>query len=91
MATINSLILMYFMVSLERMGEICCHSSVFLIIPIPTHNNSLHVNLKISIFRFAHPNLTINTEPTTRNTNITSWLQKLLVTKSINGYWLGTD
>jgi len=36
-------------------GEIYCHSSVFLIRPTPTHNSSLPVNLKISIFWFAHP------------------------------------
>jgi len=42
--------------SLERMDEICYHSSVFLIRPIPTHENSLGVDLKISIFWFAHPN-----------------------------------
>jgi len=41
--------------SLEKMDEIYCHSSVFLIRPTPTHNNSLGVDLKISIFWFAHP------------------------------------
>jgi len=56
MITINSSILTYLTIfSLEGMGKICCHSSVFLIRPTPTHNNSLRVNLKISIFWFADP------------------------------------
>ena len=37
------------------MEEICYHSSVFLITPTPIHDNSLQVNLKISIFKFADP------------------------------------
>jgi len=41
--------------SLERMEEICCHSSVFLIRLTPTHDNSLGVEFKISMFWFAHP------------------------------------
>jgi len=41
--------------SLEGMAKICCHSSVFLISPTPTHDNSFGVDLKISIFWFAHP------------------------------------
>ena len=40
--------------SLERMNEICYNSSVFLIRLIPTHDNSLQVNLKVSIFEFAY-------------------------------------
>ena len=37
------------------MYEFCYHSSVFLIRPTPTHDNSLQVNLKIFIFEFADP------------------------------------
>jgi len=43
--------------SLEGMGEIYCHSSVFLIRPTPTHKNSLQANLKISIFWLDHPTI----------------------------------
>jgi len=42
--------------SLEGKDKICCHSSVFLIRPTPTHYNSLGVDLKISIFWLAHRN-----------------------------------
>ena len=42
---------------LQGMHGICCHASVFLIRPTPTHNNTLQVILKISIFRFADPTL----------------------------------
>ena len=41
--------------SLEEIDEICCHTSVFLIRPTPTHDYSLQVNLKILIFQFADP------------------------------------
>jgi len=52
----NRSILTYLMIfSLEGKDKICCHFSVFLIIPTPTHDNSLGVDLKISIFWFAYP------------------------------------
>ena len=41
------------------MHGICCHTSVFLIRPTPTHNNTLQVILKISIFQFANPTTSI--------------------------------
>ena len=37
------------------MHGICCHASVFLIRPTPTHSNTLQVILKISIFWFVDP------------------------------------
>jgi len=47
----NGLIWRYFLIfPLQEMLGICCHASVFLIRPTPTHNNTLQVILKISIF-----------------------------------------
>jgi len=57
----NCSILMHLTIfSLVGMDEICCHSSVFLIRPTPTHNNSLKVDLKILIFWFMHPKCGLN-------------------------------
>ena len=54
----NGSIWRYFSIfSLQGMNEIYCHASVFLIRPTPTHNNTLQVILKISIFWFADPSL----------------------------------
>ena len=53
----NGSIWRYFSIfSLQGMNRIYCYASVFLIRPTPTHNNTLQVILKISIFRFADPN-----------------------------------
>jgi len=42
MGSTNRSVLMHLMILLlEGMDEICCHSSIFLIRPTPTHNNSL--------------------------------------------------
>ena len=58
MATIYRSILTYLTIfTVEGMDEICCHYSVFLIRPTPTHDSSLQVNLKISISEFADPTL----------------------------------
>jgi len=58
MATKNHLILTYLTIfSQEGIGKICCHCSVFLIRHTPTHDNSLGVDLKISIFWFACPTI----------------------------------
>ena len=52
----NGSILRYFSIfPLQGMRGICCHVSVFLIRPTPTHNSTLQVILIISIFRFADP------------------------------------
>ena len=52
----NGSIWRYFSVfPLQGMHRICCHASVFLIRPTPTHNNTLQIIVKISIFRFADP------------------------------------
>ena len=37
------------------MHGICCHDRVFLIRPTPTHDNTLLIILRISIFWFADP------------------------------------
>ena len=46
------------------MHRIWFHDSVFLIRPTSTHNNTLQVILKISIFRFADPTVVIWTVAT---------------------------
>ena len=43
------------------MHRIWFHNSVFLIRPTSTHDNTLQVILKISIFRFADPNYCLST------------------------------
>ena len=58
--TSRSILRYFFKFPLQGMHRICCHVSVFLIRPYPTHNNTLQVILKTSIFQFADPTFSLS-------------------------------